>query len=110
MMPILHTEQELRKIAKDLYDGKIFTSNDPNVIQMSFMVLLFASEEQIPKDIGLIYEYMSEAAPRSINGNPMFFSARFLNNEETDKVKLYLNELKELLKEFEGDQNDSARF
>ena len=46
-------------------------------------------EEFLPS-IGLVYEYFSAGtAPRCINGMPIFFSCRFLNLEDTDKLRDY---------------------
>jgi len=33
-------------------------------------------------NIGILYEYMSQAGPRSINGCPMFFSVRYMHRED----------------------------
>ncbi len=39
------------------------------------------------KDIGLVYEYLDAfTSPMAVNGKPVFFSARFLNREDTKKM------------------------
>jgi hypothetical protein len=35
--------------------------------------------EEARKDIGMVYEYLDKAGPRSINGYPIFFSFRVVN-------------------------------
>jgi hypothetical protein len=97
----LKTDKELRKLAKQVHSGEVFLSNKPDIIQMSFMVLMLADPSTLPEDIGSVYEFMREAAPRSINGYPIFFSAHFLSTAETQKVLQYVKEIEELLKEFE---------
>jgi hypothetical protein len=52
------------------------------------------------KDAGIIYEYISAAGPRSINGYPMFTSCRKLNKEDTQTMIKYYNELLEQKKKF----------
>jgi len=55
-----------------------------------FMVLIFMGAKQrremIKNPPGLIYEYLSEAGPRSINGMPSFFSMRMLSKADAEKV------------------------
>jgi hypothetical protein len=43
-------------------------------------------EPGLPADLGMIWEYMSKAGPRSVNGVPMFMSMRFLSKDDTLKV------------------------
>lgn len=70
------TDSDLKKIAVDLYEGKIFTDRhiQGSEIQMVFMPIALGafqnvSEEEL-KDLGLIYEYLDQAGPRSINNMP----------------------------------------
>jgi hypothetical protein len=49
----------------------------------------------------MIYEYLSEASPRSINGFPMFTSLRILSKEETNKMLEYYKKYKEMKSEFD---------
>jgi len=46
--------------------------------------------------IGMIYEYISEAGPRSINGNPIFYSLKILSKTDCDKMFEYYNQYKEI--------------
>ena len=45
-----------------------------------------AKKDFMEQDIGLIYEYIEKAGPRSINGHPSFFSCQTLNKEDTTKM------------------------
>lgn len=102
------TDQELRQIALDLADGKIFCNrhvppNDSRMLLSIFMILsLMENANQWVRDAGLIYEYLSEAGPRSINGYPMFMSCRKLNIEDTKKMFEYYNEILKYREKFLG--------
>jgi hypothetical protein len=94
----------LRSLALDIVEGKVFGSweiRNPNTdLKLVFMVLLFCKNEDIPKDIGAIYEYMDRAGPRAINGMPTFFSCRFLTQAEFKEVCGYTQEIKSLRQSF----------
>jgi hypothetical protein len=63
------TEEEIKKLAKDIYTGLVFTDRHIQVASP-----------------GMIYEYMDKAGPMSINGMPMFCSFRFISQEDAKKV------------------------
>ena len=101
------TEDELKGIAKDLWAGKIFSDrhinslkDDPNVLGMVFMPMVFMSNETRKKlsnlKVSFIYEYLSKASPRSINGMPVFFSCRTLTELETKKMFEYYEKFKQI--------------
>lgn len=86
------TEESLRKFIQDYLAGAIFTSADlrehdqrPESMTLGtvFMPLLLGVfSDYRPeglRDIGVVYEYWSQALPRSINGYPIFASCRFLH-------------------------------
>lgn len=88
-----HTPDELKQIAVDLRAGRIFTDRHvkgPEEMSMVFMVLLFLDEKALAElkanPPGMVYEYLSEAGPRSINGMPCFMSHRYLTLEDTKTV------------------------
>lgn len=94
---------ELKQLAMELADGKIFCDrhvSDENLMPVIFMPIslgAFAGEDKKKiMDIGLIYEYLSEAGPRSINGYPIFFSMRTLSKEEARIMIGYYNDWKDL--------------
>jgi hypothetical protein len=81
-----HSDEELKQIAIDLHGGRIFCDrqcNTPEEIGMVFISLNFMDEKTTAefkqKQPAIIYEYLSEAGPRSYNGLPCFYSMRFLN-------------------------------
>lgn len=80
--------ERLRKLVLGICDGQVFTSHglDADEVQRSFMVLAFASPEDIPKDATLVWEELSKAGPRSVNGLPCFFSCHFETRETHERV------------------------
>lgn len=143
------TDEDLKGIAKDLYNGLIYTDRhcSQHDLMSRFMVLMFMGpqapskpkypsedkdlqgsrdnviydivqrdadqakyeedlkwleveekyykEQRLPS-IGLIYEYLSQAGPMSMNGGPMFMSLRMLNREDTKKMFEYYETYKEI--------------
>ena len=86
------TDDELRKFVDDFVSSRIFTdrhirpSDVVGTMSMIFMPIALGAfskyEKESLKIVGCIYEYMSEAGPRSVNGYPIFFSMRFLHVED----------------------------
>jgi hypothetical protein len=88
-MSELDDEERLRRFVLDYCDGRIFTDRQCatlNEVRMCFMPLALAEPGQLPKDIALVYEHISQAGPMAINGLPIFFSMRFLTQAELDRV------------------------
>jgi hypothetical protein len=87
------TDKELKEIAQGIWKGTIFTSiqiHDMNDLHLVFLPLIFLNEEQVKEfnadPPGLIFEDLSRAMPRCINGMPVFASMQTLDKEETKKV------------------------
>jgi hypothetical protein len=53
--------------------------------------------------IGMVYEYLSEASPTSVNGQPCFFSCKFLNKEETKRFFVFYEKYMKLKEEMESE-------
>lgn len=51
------------------------------------------------KSIGLIYEYLDKASPVAVNGQPNFFSCRFMNKEDADTMWDYYEKYKTIREE-----------
>lgn len=85
------TVDELRKFVDGVASGQIFTDRhippgDTDMVGSVFMVVglgAFAgwTKERI-KSVGCVWEWWSEAGPRSINGLPIFYSARIMHVED----------------------------
>lgn len=99
------TAEEQESLAWDILGGRVFGTwqvpeQDAHLIASIFLPLIFASEDQRQwmKDNSIIhvFEYISEAGPRNINGYPCFFSAHYLNDVDTKAVQARFNEIKAL--------------
>lgn len=88
------TTEEINQLAIDIYRGLVFTSahiaNDPDTIARVFSPLMMMDSNSmnhlVDSDPGLLYEYIDKAGPRSINGNPQFFSFSMINRDDTKRV------------------------
>lgn len=76
-------EQELKQLAMDIVDGKVFTDRhvrkggegDMPMIFMPIALGCFQTEDEANlQKIGMLYEYYDKAGPRSMNGYPVFTS------------------------------------
>jgi hypothetical protein len=90
------TDEEVTALARDLVKDRIFMSDqlrkhEQNLLSSIFMPLVFMKPKDVRKmvdgDLAVLYEYFKEAGPRSINGRPMFFSMRWLNQADYARVR-----------------------
>jgi hypothetical protein len=87
------TDEELRDLAKRLYDGHVFMLTDPDKIRLAFPILMFMSgedhEELAKADVVAVYEHLEDipTAGRSVNGMPMCFSCRFLDRQDYGRLQ-----------------------
>jgi hypothetical protein len=103
------TDQEIRQLALDVTDGRVFLTTDPHEIKLSFsMVIAFLTEEGRKdleeRDVVALYEYISAAGPRRVNGLPMFMSASTLTREEFNRLHYAHKEVKAFREKFVGQQ------
>jgi len=100
---------ELRQLAMDIVNGHVFTSRHiresrQDMMGMVFMPVLFMTPEQQKEweeaEITLIYEYLSKAGQRSINGYPIFMSCNSLDKTDDAKVWELVREAEIKAKEF----------
>lgn len=95
----MKTNDELKKLAKDVYEGKIFLANTDKAINCSFgIMLIFAT---FPPDTVALYEDFSKAGPRSMNGYPCFTSCSYLTKDDWNIFVTYFEQYKELVKGWE---------
>lgn len=89
------TDDEINALAEDIYRDRVFTSDhirqgDLNMLPVIFVPIIFADKkwiELMQKDApGMIYEHISEAGPRSVNGYPTFFSFHIVSKDDAKKV------------------------
>lgn len=104
------TVEEIKQLARDVLMGRVFTSSHIRehevaiMIGSIFMPMLFMGEEEYKrvfcnkdKPVGLIFEYLTEAGPRAINGYPTFLSMQLLSREDTNLLEDYLRAYSESL-------------
>jgi len=105
------SEKDLKQIAMDLYENKIFSdrhlmqANQTHMIGSVFMPIMLGAfkdltEEELKERVGMVYEYYDQAGPRGINGFPCFFSLRVLSPKETEKMFMYFEEYKKVKEAF----------
>lgn len=94
------TEEEIKTLALDFHAGKVYTDrhlSDPNAVMQVFMPIVMGGLKDVSEDdmmqIGLIYEYLEKADPRSVNGMPTFRSFQYLHK---DDVSLLFEKLKKI--------------
>lgn len=97
---------DLKQIAIDIVEGKIFThlQCNGNDIMMTFMIMVFISDEQrkniIDTNPALIYEYLDQAGPMGCNGMPIFMSMRYMPMEDWLICREHIQEYVEMKEKF----------
>lgn len=78
------THEELRRLALDIADGKVFGSwmVQTDMVPLVFMVLAIGGPASFPSNGVAVYEYLDKAGPRSINGCPTFFTCSVLTKQD----------------------------
>jgi hypothetical protein len=96
------TDDEIRKLAEDMYKGLIFTDRhleNQKELPMVFMPLALMDKELIGELVknppGMIYEYLDKAGPMAINGMPMFLSLKMTSIDDAKKVFGHYHKIKE---------------
>ena len=79
-------DAELRQLAVDTANGKVYTDRHGADAIDAFMVIkLLAMSGKTPAFVeqwGMLYEYLTEAGPRTCNGRPTFFSCKILHVDD----------------------------
>lgn len=117
----MKTELELKELALDVFSGRAVTSHQiahlceergENVMGMVFMPLLMMDKQQFDwlksNDVAMLYEYMENALPRSINGLPCFMAFHTLNAEEYELFATFINELQTTTEAFLSPEEGQA--
>jgi len=100
-------DEELKKIAEDLFAGRIFSNlqcrNPESEVPMVFLPIALATAKQLKKwkidELWFLYEYMDKAMPRSINGMPIFGSFHGLKEADAKKMLEYHEKIKTAVEE-----------
>lgn len=99
------SEAELRQLAMDMVEGKVFGDwqvDDDATVRMVFLPLAFCGPKHLPRNIGGIYEYIDQSGPRSINGYPMFMTMQFMTDKDREVIIQMVKEYVELRNKFRG--------
>lgn len=115
----MRTDIELKQLAADIVDGKVFTDRNLSDFQIADGEMVnvfprFALEGRpIIKDIekseiALVYEYIDKASAKSKeNGNlPTFNSYQILTQQETEKLSNFIEAYEALKAGFGSDSDD----
>lgn len=113
----LKTDMELWKIARDMRDGKIFSSGnimDPADFPIVFSIFApfirmshLERAETFETDVYVIYEYMDRAIGHTHKGYPQFLTMNVLCKEESDVVEEFFQDLGGRI--IDGDQSEQRR-
>lgn len=100
------SDEDLKKFVLDYCAGHIFTNLDmmgnEHLTRVVFIPLAFLKKPYSPESVaqvGLVWEHMSEAGPRAINGLPTFMSVRFMHKDDWSRARLAI------IKEVERQKN-----
>jgi len=89
------SDGQVKILAERILKNEIFTDHqvrDQGLVPSIFMPVAFIGDDPEAcgafkkNPPGMIYAEMKDAAPRSINGYPMFFSCSFLSQKDTERV------------------------
>lgn len=94
------SEEALRQLAIDYVEGRIYTSLQIQTPWELRAVFLTVDQLQQIEGAGLFFEYLSEAAPGSINGKPIFMSMNMLSKEDAERFADLVNRYLDYRKAF----------
>lgn len=105
------TDKELRQLALDIAEGKVFLTSDPREIRLSFSLLVACMGEDTRKemerlDVVAFYEEMKQAGLERVNGLPIFYSARIVTRGEMKRLSEAYDEVIAFRKKFVNDADE----
>lgn len=87
------SEAELRELAADVVEGRVFVTNSAEGLENAFGLLLALVDlGPIAESIGAIYERYEKAAPTGINGYPFFSSMQLLHVRDLQPLRDRMDE------------------
>ncbi|MDX1285976.1 MAG: hypothetical protein R3182_13235 [Draconibacterium sp.] len=100
-----NSDEYLKQLAKDLYMGKVFTSNMINEFDQHCMLSVFMPLLGLDKDMkdmldnaAFIYEYFDKQfSNRAINGYPIFASFMVMPKENVERLNEYFEKVKKAM-------------
>lgn len=92
-LPIIDIEK-VHELARDIVMDKVFIDrfiSEPDhewnhMLRAIFLPIGLGGMPANVEDIGMVYEYLEKAGPRSINGYPIFFSCQMLHKAQMPEL------------------------
>lgn len=106
------TPKEITDMGVALWKNEIFCDvflppGSENLVGSVFMPLMFINREHLSAHIEAgfhhVWEFISAAAPRSINGYPSFFSMNFIHFEDLEAAFEHMKKVERVMKELNGE-------
>lgn len=100
------TEPELKKLAADVVEGKVFGSwmlpeTDQHLIAAIFLPLAFNDAAgKLPDDVWGVYEYNDKAKKLGVRQYPAFISCKFLTKHDCEMLNPLIQRYTEMKAEF----------
>lgn len=96
--PSRRTPEELTALARQYVQHEIYIGGTNDDLAMVFMPLALGGLAGWDLEkIGLVFEEISKAGPRSINGRPCFFSCQFLHIDDLEPFTAEVKRMAEAL-------------
>ena len=79
------TQEEIDDLARRVVVNEVFLTNTADAYRFAFPMLMIFGGDKIAEfadDVGAMWEELSKAGPRSINGYPFFTSGHFVHRED----------------------------
>jgi hypothetical protein len=110
-LKLTHTDEELRKLAKDLVGNLVFMSDQCGSAEEAshcFLILTLMPKEYLDEmvagDVQHFYEYNDKKMPMGVNGKPMFLSGRPITRSDYAKLRIYEGQIRSAIDEVTGCQ------
>ena len=103
------SDRELKRIAHDIYTGKVFCNRqvEPSMLSSVFMVWALLNplekKEMLDRGMSMMYAEISNAMPRQINGYPVFGEMSVLNKHDDHMVYKHYKDIQETMGQYRGD-------
>jgi hypothetical protein len=96
------TEEQIQEIALGMHRRQIFTTQHipaaewDDMVPRVFTILRFTGFGNVDTaTIGMLWERLEHAGPRSINGYPIFLSMNMVSIADTEKILVIFRRLRE---------------
>lgn len=103
------TEAELKQLAADVVEGKVFGSwmlpeTDQHLLAAIFLPFAFKDAAgKLPDDVWGVYEYRDKAKKIGVREYPAFISCKFLTQKDCEVLNPLIVRYAEMKQEFFGE-------